>query len=506
MSQRGVLWSVVPKIEKPIDHMRIIQPVILCGGSGSRLWPASRTNEPKQFLRLNGARSFFQQAIQRAAFLGTKLTAVERPMIIAGEAHYRTVISQTMNDDLLVGSMILEPVGRDSAPALTLAALASTSEGHDPVLVVTPADQVITNLDAFVDAVKVAINEASIGNIVTFGVAPNRPETGFGYIHVGDSDNGLSFSVTSFKEKPSARTAQEMIEDGGYYWNAGILVVKATVWLNALTFFRRDIRVACDNAWERRVADGRGIFTSIRLGLEEFSNIPKESIDYAVLEKCPGSMYPIKVVRLNAGWDDLGTWDSVRRYFPADNFENVHIGDVVSIESKNTLAYSSQRLIALIGVEDVSVVETKDAILVCKNGRSAEVKQIIENVASDRVEFHSHSRVVRPWGWFETIQDGGCFKVKRIRVNPGARLSLQKHLHRSEHWTVVAGTAEVVIGNTTQDLAVDHSVYIPANELHRLSNRTENYLDIIEVQVGEICSEDDIIRESDDYGRVPSPV
>jgi mannose-1-phosphate guanylyltransferase/mannose-6-phosphate isomerase len=475
-----------------------VTPVLLCGGSGTGLWPLSRAGFPKQFLSLTGHESFFQQAALRLVSMGADDIKVAKLLIVLGEEHRFLASEQLREAGIELGAALLEPVGRNTAPALTLAALAAQTEGEDPVLVVTPADQTVANTSAFTLAMQKAIREASVGNIVVLGVSPDRPETGYGYIEAESKIKEGVAAVQCFVEKPDAYTAQQYLNQGGYYWNSGMFVLKASVWLKALEQFRPTILQATQAAWAIRKGDD----PFIRLGKSEFSAIPSESIDYAAMEQCPGSNFPFKMVPLNAGWNDLGAWDSVWNSLPKDDNGNAHTGDVLTTDSKNTLVHATSRLISLVGVENLIIVETVDAILVANKSRSQDVKQIITQLQETKREEHNlHRKVHRPWGWYDSIDAGGRFKVKRIQVNPKASLSLQKHYHRAEHWIVVKGTAEITIGDKVLTLTENQSTYIPLGEVHRLANPGTIPLEIIEVQSGSYLGEDDIVRYQDKYGR-----
>ena len=479
-----------------------VTPVILCGGSGTRLWPLSRTGFPKQFLCLTGKESLFQQAAQRLAALGSEYIQVAAPVIVSGEDHRFLASEQLREVGIALGTALLEPTGRNTAPALTLAALAAVQNGQDPVLVVTPADQTIATPAAFTAAVQQAIAQAEQDNIVILGVTPDKPETGYGYIHTVSSGNlplqTNVYSVQAFVEKPSLPTAQRYLSEGGYYWNAGMFVLKASVWLAAIEQFAPAILQATRTAWAARKTDG----AFVRPGQAEFEAIPSESVDYAVMEHCPGSAFPIQMVPLDAGWSDLGAWDAVWQVQPKDTHGNAHQGDVLSTDSNNTLVHASSRLVALVGVRDLVVVETADAVLVASKSCSQDVKAIVNQLGAQQREEHTlHRKVHRPWGWYDSIDEAERFKVKRIQVKPGASLSLQKHHHRAEHWIVVKGTAEVTCGDKVTLLGENQSIYIPLGEVHRLSNPGNIPLEIIEVQTGSYLGEDDIVRFEDTYGR-----
>ncbi len=475
-----------------------VTPVILCGGSGTRLWPLSRVGFPKQFLSLTGNESLFQQAAQRLVSMGADDIQVAKPLIVTGEEHRFLVSEQLREIGIELGAALLEPVGRNTAPALTLAALAAQADGLDPVLVVTPADQTVVNTPAFTKAVQQAAREASGGSIVILGVTPDRPETGYGYIQTQAENEGVPMSVRRFVEKPNVEAALQYLNQGGYYWNAGMFVLKASVWLNTLTAFRPDIAESTRGAWNINTKDN----TFIRPGKAEFIAIPSESIDYAVMERCPGSSFPIKMVPLDAGWSDLGAWDAVWNVLSKDVNGNAHLGDVLTTDTKNTLVHATSRLVSLVGVENLIVVETPDAVLVADKTRSQDVKHIVTQLQTTKREEHTlHRKVHRPWGWYDSIDEGGRFKVKRIQVKPNASLSLQKHHHRAEHWIVVTGTAEITNGDKVLTLTENQSTYIPLGEIHRLANPGTIPLEIIEVQSGSYLGEDDIVRFEDTYGR-----
>jgi mannose-1-phosphate guanylyltransferase/mannose-6-phosphate isomerase len=462
-----------------------VTPVILCGGSGTRLWPLSRSGFPKQFLCLTGNESLFQQAAQRLAALGSDDIQVAHPVIVSGQDHRFLASEQLREVGIALGAALLEPTGRNTAPALTLAALAAVQNGQDPVLVVTPADQAIAKPAAFTAAMQLAIAQAEQGKIVILGVTPDKPEIGYGYIKVDrhcdkQSDAAIQpMPVQGFVEKPDLPTAQQYLSEGGYYWNAGMFVLKASVWLAAIEQFAPAIFQATCTAWDVRNTDG----TFVRPGKIEFGAIPSQSVDYAVMEHCPGSKFSIQMVPLDAGWSDLGAWDSVWQVQPKDAQGNAHDGDVLSTESHNTLVHASSRLVALVGVSDLVVVETADAVLVASKSRCQDVNHIVKQLyATRREEQALHRKVHRPWGWYDSIDTGGRFKVKRIQVKPGASLSLQKHHHRAEHWIVVTGTAEITNGDKVLSLTENQSTYIPLGVVHRLANPGNTPLEIIEVQ------------------------
>lgn len=481
-----------------MTSMPPICPVILAGGSGTRLWPLSRAGFPKQFLCLDGAHSLFQQTAMRLAGLRSAGVVLQAPLVVGNEDHRFLVLEQLREVSTDAATVLLEPMGRNTAPALALAAMAAMAQGQDPVLVVTPADHVITDEAAFRSAVTTAVAHAAQGQIVILGVAPTRPETGYGYIQVQGGQPHAAWPVLRFVEKPDAATAQRYVKEGDYLWNAGMFVVKASVWLQALERFRPDMVQASQAAWAARSTDA----SFVRPGKAEFAAIPADSIDYAVMEHCPGSGLPIKVVPLNAGWSDLGAWDAVWDALPKDGFGNATQGDVLAVDSRNNLVHASSRLVSVVGVNDLVVVETPDAVLVAHRASAQGVKQIVGLLQDQHREEHNlHRKVHRPWGWYDSIDESERFKVKRIQVKPGASLSLQKHHHRAEHWIVVTGTAEVTCGDKTILLGENQSTYIPLGEVHRLANPGKVPLEIIEVQSGSYLGEDDIVRFEDTYGR-----
>lgn len=479
-----------------LKHAISVQPVILCGGSGTRLWPLSRAEFPKQFLNLLGEESLFQFTVKRMAELGSTSFAVAPSIVVANEEHRFLIVSQLEEAKLSAASILLEPVGRNTAPALTLAALAAQGDDSDPVLVVTPADQIVLDAPAFVTTLKKAIEIAADGAVVTLGITPGRPETGYGYIRAAGKQGAQK--VEAFVEKPDGKTAQRYLKEGGYFWNSGIFVLKASLWRALLAEFRPDIAKAVEKSWNTRSKDA----AFIRPGAAEFDLIPAESIDYAVMEKCPGSAFNIQVLPLSAGWSDLGSWDAVWQSAAKDSDGNAHIGDAIIKDSSNVFVHASSRLVSVVGLSDVVVVETPDAILVTDRARSQDVKKIVADLGNgERHEHAQHRKVHRPWGWYDSIDQGPRFKVKRIMVNPGASLSLQKHSKRAEHWVVVSGVAEITCGEKTIELHENQSTYIPLGEVHRLANPGSAPLEIIEIQSGDYLEEDDIVRFEDQYGR-----
>lgn len=502
------------------------RPVILCGGSGTRLWPLSRSGFPKQFLCLTSNQTLFQEALKRLLTLKN----AKPPLIVCNDEHRFLVqdqLDELARQETELASLIhsaqllLEPEGRNTAPALTLAALA-TLETHDEtsLMVVTPADQIIQDPKAFHKSIQLALGAARNDAIVTLGVIPNRPETGYGYMKVDKAQAHITckdgakheapapFEVLAFTEKPSTDTAVSYLNEGGYFWNAGMFILKAEVWLSALHTHRPDILKITQESWNRRAIDdepGEGNEQRarfIRPDKTAFLQNASESIDYAVMEPSAGSEQSLKLIPLGGGWSDLGAWDAVWEALPKDKHGNSHRGDVLNSGCENTFVHANSRLVSLIGVKDLVVVETSDAVLVTNHQNSQNVKSIVETLrASKREEPELHRKVHRPWGWYDSIDEGERFKVKRIQVKPGASLSLQKHHHRAEHWIVVKGTAEITIGERVILLSENQSTYIPLGEKHRLANPGSIALEIIEVQSGSYLGEDDIVRFEDIYGR-----
>ena len=477
----------------------IIQPVVLSGGSGTRLWPLSRENYPKQLLTLVGKDSLLQATVRRVEGLaGAQLAA---PMIVCNE-EYRFVIAEQMRLMGLDGPIVLEPIGRNTAPALTLAALAAMREGADPILLVMPADHVITDTPAFQAAVRAGAVRAQDGAVVTFGIAPDAPETGYGYIQTGPSlGQDHACTIARFVEKPDLATAQRYLDSGAYLWNSGLFMMRASVWLTAIGKCRGDILAACRDAWEHGVADGE----FLRVGNEAFERCPADSIDYAVMEKIAAGEADLPVgvvIPLAAGWSDVGAWDAWWQVLPKDGEGNVAQGDVYLHDCRNTLAISASRLVACIGVDNLVVVETPDAILISNKEQTQAVKQIVDRLKRDgRSEGLMHRKVFRPWGSYDGVDVGERFLVKRIIVKPGACLSLQMHHHRAEHWIVVRGTAKVTREESTFLVSENESTFIPLGKKHRLENPGRVPLEMIEVQSGSYLGEDDIVRFEDIYGR-----
>ncbi len=481
------------------DSVHQVTPVILCGGSGTRLWPLSRTAFPKQFLVLSGKTTLFQQAVERLQSLKNPSVTLNDTLIVTNEEHRFLVLDQLREMKDVKAQLLLEPIGRNTAPALTLAALRANDKGEDPILVVTPADQTVQDQPSFTKSLHDAIEVADKGSIVVLGIKPTKPDTGFGYIKKDTLENEHhAFKVLNFTEKPDLATAEKYMASGEYFWNGGMFVLKASVWLKAIQHFSPDIYDATLKAFKQKTQD----VAFIRPDENLFKVIPSNSIDYAVIEKCPQSDFGIKMVELNAGWNDLGSWDAVWQVGDKDKDQNVTYGDTLLENTKNSLVYADHKLVSIVGLDNIVVIETSDAILVMDRNQSQEVKMIVNKLASEkREEKNLHRKVARPWGWYDSLDEGENFKVKRIQVNPGASLSLQKHAKRAEHWVVVKGVAEVICNDKKITLKENESTYIPLGHTHRLSNPGKYILEIIEVQSGSYLGEDDIERFDDSYGR-----
>jgi mannose-1-phosphate guanylyltransferase/mannose-6-phosphate isomerase len=477
-------------VNSSVDRIEV-QPVVMAGGSGTRLWPLSRAGHPKQFLVLSGSTSLFQQATGRLLALADADITVNRALVVCNEDHRFLVLDQLREMNAEPAAVMLEPVGRNTAPAVTLAAMQALQADRDPVMVVTAADQTVADPAAFTAAMRRAVRAAAGGAIAILGVTPDLPETGYGYIR---AEAGR---VAEFVEKPDPATARRYLDDGGYFWNAGMFVLRASVWMAALERFRPDIAEACRAAFVARRTDAE----FVRPGRDEFAAVPSESVDYAVMERCPGVL-DIRMEELNAGWNDLGAWEAVWQVSWKDAQGNAAAGDTIVKDSRNTLVRATSRLVGVVGLDDIIVVETPDAVLVAAREKSQGVKEVVNQLSGDRRnEPVLHRKVLRPWGWYDSLDTGPRHQVKRIMVKPGASLSLQLHHHRAEHWVVVAGTAEVTVGDRTVRLHENESTYIPLGEKHRLRNPGTVPLEIIEIQSGAYLGEDDIVRFEDTYGR-----
>lgn len=478
--------------------MNKILPVVLSGGSGTRLWPLSREKYPKQLLPLVGDQSMLQATVARL----DGIAGLGDPLLVCNEEH-RFVVAEQLRLLGKKGRALLEPFGRNTAPALTLAALWAQQQGGDPVLVVMPADHVILEAATFRAAVSRAVVLAEAGRAVTFGITPDCPETGYGYIQQGAAlgDEGVAFELTRFVEKPNRETAQAYLDSGEFLWNSGIFVMRASIWLTALEHCRPDILAACRLALQGGSEDG----DFVRVDPAAFGQCPSDSIDYAVMERLTGGLLGLPksaVIPLAAGWSDVGAWDALWKVLPKCEKGNAWRGDVLLEGCRNTLAISESRLVACVGLSDLVVVETDDAVLVAQHDATQDVKKIVDRLKADgRPVAQWHRKVYRPWGWYDGVDSGERFQVKRIGVKPGAALSLQMHHHRAEHWIVVSGTARVTKGDEVFLVSENQSTYIPLGVKHRLENPGIVPLEMIEVQSGSYLGEDDIVRFEDTYGR-----
>jgi mannose-1-phosphate guanylyltransferase/mannose-6-phosphate isomerase len=474
-----------------------VVPVILSGGSGTRLWPVSREKHPKQLQPLLGDESLLQNTLRRLEGL-----PLATPIIVSNQEYRFITAEQLRQLGLARWALLLEPVGRNTAPALTAAALYAARDGSDPVLLATPADHHMHNVVAFRDAVLLGLPDAERGSVVTFGIMPDRAETGYGYIEArAGGDKSAIRDLVAFAEKPDVAKAQEYVDGGHHLWNSGIFMLRASVWLKAIARFAPEILAACRKAVDAAKDDG----DFVRLDAEAFAASSADSIDYAVMEKLPAARdlaIQCRVVPLDVGWSDVGAWDALWQAIDRDADGNAVKGDVWLEDSHGNLVIAEHGLVACIGCEDMVVVETADAVLIAPKARTQEVKRIVSRLkAAGRSEVDQHRKVHRPWGWYDGIDSGERFQVKRIVVNPGATLSLQMHHHRAEHWVVVSGTAKVTRGEEIILLSENESTYIPLGVKHRLENPGQISLEIIEVQSGSYLGEDDIVRFEDNYGR-----
>lgn len=479
--------------------MRSLIPVVLSGGSGTRLWPLSREKYPKQLLPLIGNDSLLQATVRRME--GMTDVQLGATLVVCNE-EYRFVIAEQLRLMETKSSILLEPAGRNTAPALTLAALAAVRSGDDPVLLVMPADHVISDIATFQAAVRQGMILAEEGAIVTFGITPDSPETGYGYIQGGERiGTGEARSIARFVEKPDLATAQAYLDEGSYFWNSGLFMMRASVWLSTIGFCRPDILSACRTAWDRGSVDG----DFLRVDKEAFVQCPGDSIDYAVMERITANDNVLPTgafIPLSAGWSDVGAWDSLWQVLPKDDDGNVAQGDVQLHDCRNTLVIAEHRLVACVGISNMVVIETPDAVLVSHMSNTQHVKKIVDSLKREgRPEGELHRKVFRPWGWYDGVDAGERFQVKRIVVKPGAALSLQMHHHRAEHWIVVRGTAQVTRDDKIYLVSENESTFIPLGTRHRLENPGCVPLEMIEVQSGSYLGEDDIVRFEDVYGR-----
>jgi mannose-1-phosphate guanylyltransferase len=467
-----------------------LTPLLLSGGSGTRLWPLSRVGRPKQFLPLTGDNSLYQLTLLRLDGLPDQLP----PLVVCNEAHRFVVGEQAAALGKSLQSILLEPEGRNTAPAIALGALKQLASGEDALLLVLPCDHVFGDITAFQQAVRTAMIAARDGKVVTFGIVPTSPETGYGYVKAGDSYGDGIFDVARFFEKPNLVTAQGYLADGRYFWNSGMFLVKASVYMEQLRKFAPDIAAACESAFKLAGRD----LDFCRADPAHFRKCRSDSIDYAVMEKTDLGV----VVPMDAGWNDVGSWSSVWDVAAKDGAGNAVLGDVLVHESEGNYVHASSRLVTLLGVEGLAVIETADAVMVASREHAQDVKQLVDQLkARKRSEVELHREVFRPWGSYDSIGQGVRYQVKRISVKPGAKLSVQMHHHRAEHWIVVSGTAQVRIGDKDQLVTENQSVYIPIGTVHSLENPGKVPLELIEVQSGTYLGEDDIVRFEDRYGR-----
>ncbi|PCJ88894.1 MAG: mannose-1-phosphate guanylyltransferase/mannose-6-phosphate isomerase [Thiotrichaceae bacterium] len=469
----------------------MITPVVLSGGSGTRLWPLSRKLHPKQLLPLLNETSLLQDTINRLQ----GLEDLEPTVVICNEEYRFMVAEQVRSTSVGTSAIILEPIGRNTAPAIALAAINAVQTNEDAVLLVLPADHDIKNVDAFHDAIKIGLQQTNNGQFVTFGIVPDKPETGYGYIKSASSvaTNEVS-EIDQFVEKPELDVAKKYLEEGGYYWNSGMFMFKATEYIKALQEFVPHIYTACQAAVDVAEKD----MDFIRVGADEFASCPSDSIDYAVMEKVSNAV----VIPVDIGWSDVGSWSALHEIGQQDKDNNILIGDTKSVATKGCYVRAEHKLVTTLGVEDLIIVDTDDALLVANKNHVQDIKEIVDSLSTEgREEVSLHKRVCRPWGCYQSIDHSDRFQAKRITVNPGAVLSLQLHHHRSEHWIVVNGTAKVTKGEDVFILSENESTYIPLGTKHRLENIGKIPLELIEVQTGSYLGEDDIVRFDDVYGR-----
>jgi mannose-1-phosphate guanylyltransferase len=466
----------------------VIAPIILSGGSGTRLWPLSRKLHPKQFINLVNNTTLFQDTILRLP------KDVANPLIICNEEHRFLAAEQLRQIDKESNGIILEPVGKNTAPAIALAALKFVNNGEDPLLLVLSADHLIQDTDAFHQSIQIAKRLAENNKLVTFGIVPDKAETGYGYIKADIDSKTNYYNIQSCTEKPNQEDAQNYLDSGNYLWNSGMFMFKASIYLKELEKFEPEILIACKKSCQKEYKDK----DFIRLNHDEFYQCPEQSVDYAVMEHTKDGV----VVPLDANWSDIGSWDALWNAKNKDENGNVSQGDIILDEVKNTYTYSSNRLVSAIGVSDLVIIDTQDALLIANKKYSQNIKNIVNRLKKNgRPEADNHRKVFRPWGYYDSIDADDGFQVKRILVNPGAKLSLQKHGHRAEHWVVVKGIAKVTCGGKIFLLKENQSTFIPKGTIHRLENQEKTPLEIIEIQTGDYLGEDDIVRLEDDYQR-----
>ncbi|GIA94028.1 Mannose-1-phosphate guanylyltransferase [Vibrio cholerae] len=465
----------------------MLLPVIMAGGSGSRLWPLSRSLYPKQFISLASDKSMLQETI-------TRLSGLEHqaPLLICNQEHRFIVAEQLRQQRIKHGGIVLEPVGRNTAPAIALAALHATKHGDDPLLLVLAADHVIQNQAAFTQAVKNAVKPAEQGMLVTFGIVPTAPETGYGYIKQGEVVGETAYRVAQFVEKPNLVTAEQYLASGEYYWNSGMFLFKASRYLKELKAHRPDILHACELAMQ----GARGDLDFVRIEESSFTECPEDSIDYAVMEKTQDAL----VVPMDAGWSDVGSFSALWEVSLKDSQGNVMVGDVIAEQTHNSYIYAQNKLVSTVGVDNLVIIETKDAVLVANKDKVQDVKNVVNQLkAQQRRECEQHREVYRPWGSHDEIAEGERYHVKHLRVKPGERTALQMHHHRAEHWVVVQGTAKVTNGDESYLVSENQSTYIPLGSAHRIENPGKVDLHLIEVRSGSYLQEDDIVR-LEEYG------
>ncbi|HGS4814934.1 TPA: mannose-1-phosphate guanylyltransferase/mannose-6-phosphate isomerase [Vibrio cholerae] len=465
----------------------MLLPVIMAGGSGSRLWPLSRSLYPKQFISLASDKSMLQETT-------TRLSGLEHqaPLLICNQDHRFIVAEQLRQQRIKHGGIVLEPVGRNTAPAIALAALHATKHGDDPLLLVLAADHVIQNQAAFTEAVKNAVMPAEQGMLVTFGIVPTAPETGYGYIKQGEAVGETAYRVAQFVEKPNLTTAEQYLASGKYYWNSGMFLFKASRYLKELKAHRPDILHACELAMQ----GARGDLDFVRIEEASFTECPEDSIDYAVMEKTQDAL----VVPMDAGWSDVGSFSALWEVLPKDGQGNVMVGDVIAEQTHNSYIYAQNKLVSTVGVDNLVIIETKDAVLVANKNKVQDVKNVVNQLkAQQRRECEQHREVYRPWGSHDEIAEGERYHVKHLRVKPGEQTALQMHHHRAEHWVVVQGTAKVTNGDKSYLVSENQSTYIPLGSAHRIENPGKVDLHLIEVRSGSYLQEDDIVR-LEEYG------